>query len=141
MAMMISLFMASFLSATLLPGGSEALLLYALSQGYSPYLLCLVAGSGNVLGSIVTYFIGFVGCLYGFRRFLGMKEEVLTKAQTFFDQYGAWTLLLAWLPIIGDPICLLAGILRYRFSYFVILVALGKFSRYALLCFGASVFA
>ncbi|MDQ6961398.1 MAG: YqaA family protein [Mariprofundaceae bacterium] len=139
--MLLSLFIASFVASTLLPGGSEALLLYGLDQGYSAWLLCLVAGTGNVLGSIVTYLIGSMGCLYVYRRYLGIKEKWLTRAQVYFDKYGAWTLLFAWLPIIGDPICLLAGMLRYPFFIFVLLIAIGKYSRYALLCWGATSFA
>jgi len=133
--------MTSFISATLLPGGSEILLLYGLQQGYSPYLLCAVAGSGNILGSIVTYMLGFFGCVYVYQRVLRMSTESLQRAQEFFDQYGLWALLLAWLPIVGDPICLLSGILRYRFAMFVLLVGIGKLTRYGLLCWGSTSFA
>ena len=139
--MLFSLFMASFIASTLLPGGSEALLVYALTQGYSASTLCLIAGSGNVLGSVLTYLIGSVSGLYIYRRFLSVKEPLMQCAQGYFDRYGAFTLLFAWLPIVGDPICLLAGILRYPFFLFVLQIAIGKFSRYALLCWGVASFA
>jgi membrane protein YqaA with SNARE-associated domain len=109
--------------------GSEALLLYDIHQGYHLTLLLIVATLGNTLGSVVNYYLGYKGEEYLERKGY-LSAHTMAKAKARFDRYGGWTLLLAWVPIIGDPITFIAGSLRYRFSYFLILVTLSKASRY-----------
>jgi len=129
----LSLFALSLLSATLLPGGSEALLLYDISQQHNLFLLLLFATLGNTLGSLINYFIGLKGVEY----FLS-KEKHLEKAQSYFQKYGAWVLLLSWAPIIGDPLTLVAGMLGYDLKKFIMIVLFAKAMRYIMIAWGLS---
>ncbi len=128
----ISLFFVAFISATLFPLGSEALLIYDLSINLNVYLLLLFATFGNTLGSILNYWFGLKGEQYLIRKKI-LKEQKIQKAKDFFDKYGGYSLLLAWVPIIGDPITFVAGILKYNFKIFVFLVFLSKAGRYLFL--------
>ena len=133
----LTLFVISFLAATLLPLGSEGLVLYDMSLGYSFFMLWLVASLGNTLGSMLNYWLGLKG-----ERYLESKghlsKEKMKKASATFSKYGGWTLFLSWVPIIGDPLTFIAGVLRYDFKYFVLIVFVAKASRYAALIFLAS---
>jgi membrane protein YqaA with SNARE-associated domain len=133
----ITLFAVSFLAATLLPLGSEALLLYDISQNYSLLLLWSVATTGNTLGSMVNYWLGLKGEMY-LERKGHLSVEKMDKARGLFTKYGGWTLLLSWVPIIGDPLTFIAGVLRYDFKWFALIVILAKGLRYAALIFLAS---
>jgi len=128
-----SLFLAALLSATLLPGGSEALLLYRLSEGADPLLLVAVATAGNLIGSLITYALGRAGNAALHRRWLRIDERQVARAEAWFARWGKPSLLLAWLPVVGDPLCLVAGLLRAPLAWFVVLVAIGKLGRYAFL--------
>ena len=128
------LFFSSFISATLFPLGSEALLIYNINEGYSLVYLLIFATFGNVLGSLVNYFLGLKGEEYLERKSF-LKEEKITKYKRFFDKYGAYSLLFSWLPIIGDPITLIAGVLKYDLKKFLILVFFAKFGRYLFVSF------
>jgi membrane protein YqaA with SNARE-associated domain len=130
----ITLFFSSLISATLFPMGSEALLIYDILEGYNIYLLIFIATLGNSLGSCVNYFFGLKGEEYlEQKKFISTKS--LDRAKRFFDKYGAWSLLLSWVPIIGDPITLIAGVLKYNFKYFLVLVTFAKFVRYAVISY------
>ena len=126
------LFSTAFISATLFPLGSEALLIYDISQGNNIYLLLLFATLGNSLGSVVNYFLGLKGEEYLINKKL-LNEKYIIKAKTYFDKYGIWSILFSWLPIIGDSITFVAGVLKYDFKKFLILVVVAKFSRYLFL--------
>ena len=126
------LFTTAFISATLFPLGSEALLIYDITQGHNIYLLLFFATFGNSLGSVVNYFLGLKGEEYLINKKL-LNEKYILKAKIYFDKYGAWSILFSWLPIIGDPITFVAGILKYDFKKFLILVIVAKFSRYLFL--------
>jgi membrane protein YqaA with SNARE-associated domain len=129
----VSLFATGFIAATLLPASSEVLLLALAQQGYAPLGLWLAATSGNTLGSCVNWYLGKELLRFQHKRWFPVSPQQLHKAQLQFQRYGSWSLLLAWLPIVGDPLTLVAGTLRVRFSVFLMLVALGKGARYALL--------
>ncbi|MBY0541386.1 MAG: YqaA family protein [Arcobacteraceae bacterium] len=126
------LFITSLISATLFPLGSEALLLYDIKEGYNLSLLLLFATIGNSLGSVINYFLGLKGEEYLIKKSL-LKEEYIIKSKNYFDKYGAFSILFSWLPIVGDPITFAAGILKYDFYKFLILVIVAKFSRYLFL--------
>lgn len=128
-----SLFASALLSATLLPGSSEALLLYRLGEGGGVLMPVLSATAGNLLGSLLTYAMGRAGNTLMHRRWLRIDEKDLERAEAWFSRWGLPVLLLAWLPVIGDPLCLFAGLLRVEPLRFVILVGLGKLARYAFL--------
>ena len=133
----LSIFTVAFLSATLLPLGSEGLLLYDISQNNSLILLWLFATLGNTLGSMVNYWLGLKGETY-LEEKGHLSAEKMEKARGFFDRYGGWTLLLSWVPIIGDPLTFIAGVLRYQFKLFIVIVAVAKGTRYAIVIFLAS---
>ena len=124
----------AFLSATLLPMGSEALLLYDVKEGHNVYLLILVASFGNILGSCLNYYLGLKGEVY-LEEKKYLKKESILKYKKFFDKYGAYSLLLAWLPLIGDPLTFVAGVLKYDFKVFLAAVSLAKALRYILLVY------
>lgn len=128
----ITLFLVAFASATLLPMGSEALLIYDITQGYTVWILWLVASLGNTLGSMVNYWLGLKGEAYLEHKGY-LSQEKMDKARASFDRFGGWTLLLSWVPIIGDPLTFIAGVLKYRFWWFVVIVAVAKATRYAVI--------
>ncbi len=133
----LTLFTVAFISATLLPLGSEALLLYDISQNHSLILLWSFATLGNTLGSMVNYWLGLKGEDYLENKGY-LSAAKMDKARGFFGKYGGWTLLLSWVPIIGDPLTFIAGVLRYNFKWFTLIVAVAKGSRYAVIIFLAS---
>ncbi len=128
---LIALFLLAFSAATLLPGGSEAALLAmaALSE-YSTLTLLIVASVGNILGSVLNYGLGRMALHYQDRKWFPVSPAALTKAQGWFSHWGQWSVLLAWVPIIGDPITVAAGVMRMKFGLFLLLVTLSKTLRY-----------
>jgi len=126
------LFFVSLAAATIIPVSSEATLLYYLHEGFPPHLLLLAAGSGNVLGSVINYFIGEKGVDYLISH-KKITAEKWKKNENFFQRYGAYALLLSWTPVIGDPLTLAAGALHFDFRKFLLIVSLAKFGRYLLL--------
>lgn len=131
--MLMTLFVAAFLSATLLPGSSEVLLVTLQMQGHDMLALWAVATFGNTLGSCVNYALGRYALHWQNRRWFPVSVAQLEKGQRWFSRYGKWSLLLAWMPVVGDPITLLAGIMRLHVGVFLILTTLGKAARYALI--------
>ncbi len=127
-----ALFGSALLSSTLFPGGSEALLLYRLHQGDDPITSVLTATAGNVLGSLITYGMGRFG-RQAMQRRSEKTDQHIARAERWFKRFGRPSLLLAWLPIVGDPLCLVAGVLRVGVPIFLLLVTLGKLARYAAL--------
>jgi membrane protein YqaA with SNARE-associated domain len=125
-----ALFLLSFLASTLVPLGSEWLLGVLLLNGFDPTIIVLVATLGNSCGALTTYAIGLWGGPYLIQRFLRISPESQARAEHHFNRYGSWTLFFSWLPVIGDPLCLVGGVLRTRFWRFVLLVSVGKFVRY-----------
>lgn len=125
-----ALFLLSFLASTLLPLGSEWLLATMLIDGFDPAPAVAVATVGNTLGALTTYGIGLWGGPFLIGRVLRIGDEARRRSEHFFGRYGTWTLLLSWLPVLGDPLCLAGGILRVGLIRFLILVASGKFARY-----------
>ncbi|MBU0960711.1 MAG: VTT domain-containing protein [Proteobacteria bacterium] len=128
-----ALFLLSLLAATLLPLGSEWLLVALILQGLPLTQVIAVATFGNVLGAFITYGIGLWGSELFMRKLLRVDKKQTARAMELYQRYGAISLLFAWLPIIGDPLCLAAGILRLQPLLFLFLVFLGKLSRYILI--------
>ncbi len=133
------LFTLSFLAATVLPLGSEWLLILLLMKGHPPVFTVLTATFGNYLGGCTTFLIGIWGSDMIIKKILRLQTSDLNRAKQLYGKYGSWSLLLSWLPIVGDPLCLLAGILKTGFFRFSILVFSGKFLRYATLAYLVSV--
>jgi membrane protein YqaA with SNARE-associated domain len=131
--MLLSLFVVAFLAATLLPGSSEVLLVAAQQRGFDPWLLLLVATSGNVLGSVVNYAMGRYLLRFQGRRWFPFEADGLQRGERWFQRYGKWSLLLAWAPLVGDALTFVAGMMRVHPTLFLLLVTIGKASRYAVL--------
>ena len=130
----LGLFLAAFAAATLLPLQSEALLVGLLHNDQLSVLgLWLVATLGNVLGSLVNWWLGRRLEQYKERRWFPVGPRHLERARQHYQRYGHWSLLLSWMPVIGDPLTLIAGIMREPFWRFVLLVSLAKGGRYLVL--------
>ena len=128
------LFAAAFLAATLLPALSEALLAALLLGGqYPAWALVAVAGAGNVGGSLVNYGLGRGLERFSGRRWFPVSPAALDRARRAYARHGRWVLLLSWLPVVGDPLTLVAGVMREKPWVFLLLVSLGKVGRYAVL--------
>ncbi len=128
------LFLIALLSASILPLQSEAVLVgLLLSKNYPVGLLLLVASAGNVLGSLLNWYLGKYLQHFQQRRWFPVKPEQLDKASRWYLKYGKWSLLLSWVPIIGDPLTVIAGVLHEPFLPFLLLVTIAKVSRYLVL--------
>ena len=135
------LLLFSFLAATILPFSSEILLSSMYMTGsFQTINLLVIASLGNISGSIVNWYLGKKINLYQRRKWFPVSSDRLKKSEYYFQKYGLWSLLLSWVPIIGDPITLFAGILNVRFQIFVILVSISKISRYVFVLYLASLF-
>jgi len=129
-----ALFLAAFSAATLLPGGSEAALLgLSAFSAHTTLTLLFVASTGNILGSVLNYSLGRGALRFQHRKWFPATPATLESSQRWFSRWGPWALLLAWMPVIGDPITVAAGIMRMNFALFVILVGLSKTLRYMVL--------
>jgi membrane protein YqaA with SNARE-associated domain len=135
-----SLFGAAFLSATILPGSSEVVLvMLALERKLDPGMLLLVATTGNTLGSGVGWILGRWFAGLADRRWFPASPEKMARAARWFRRYGIWALALAWVPIIGDALTIVAGVLRVNFAVFLLLVGVGKGLRYIAVLYGADI--
>ena len=129
----LSLFFISFLAATILPFSSELSLAGLITtSNYDNVLLLIVASFGNVLGSVVNWVLGFYSRNLTIKKWFPFKETQIERSSKWFNKFGKWSLLFASVPILGDPLTLVAGLLRVKFLDFIILVAIGKVSRYLL---------
>lgn len=125
---------AAFLAATLLPAQSEALLAaLLLGGGLSPVLLVLAASVGNIAGSLVNYALGRSLERFSGRRWFPVSAAGLARARGWYARGGRWVLLLSWLPVVGDPLTLVAGVMREKLWVFLLLVGAGKAGRYTAL--------
>ena len=130
----LSLFFISFLAATILPFSSELTLAGLISTSNYDNLLLLVSASfGNVLGSVFNWGLGFYARNLTIKKWFPFKETQIERSSKWFSKFGKWSLLFAWIPIVGDPLTFVAGLLRVRFLGFIILVAIGKVSRYLII--------
>ncbi len=130
----LGLFLTAFLAATIVPFSSEALLVaMQVSEAFSVAGLLLAASLGNTLGAVANWGLGRFCLHWRDRKWFPVKARELERASAWFNRYGMWSLLLAWVPIIGDPITLAAGVLRTRLLPFLLLVAISKTGRYAVL--------
>ena len=130
----LSLFFISFLAATILPFSSELTLAGLIStSNYDNLLLLVFASFGNVLGSVFNWGLGFYARNLTIKKWFPFKETQIERSSKWFSKFGKWSLLFAWVPIVGDPITFVAGLLRVRFFDFIILVAIGKVSRYLII--------
>ncbi|TCT36180.1 YqaA family protein [Martelella mediterranea] len=128
------LFLSALVAATILPMQSEAALTGLLLAGHQPvWILVFVAGAGNVLGSAINWLLGRGLERFRHRCWFPASPAALDRAQRWYRRYGKWSLLLSWAPVIGDPITVIAGVLREPFPVFLLLVTIAKFGRYLVL--------
>ena len=138
---LLGLFLSAFLAATLIPAQSELGLGYlVINTDYSMVLLVTVASIGNTTGAIINWFIG-----RGIARSVERLEKIEASTRywtviNWYEKYGTWTLLLSWMPFIGDPITVIAGIFKVPLKKFLLIVALAKTSRYLLIAIFAEKF-
>lgn len=131
----IGLFLAAFLAATILPLSSEVVLSALLIAGVSPVTLVMVATAGNVLGSLTNYALGRWAGVVVVRKWLRVSEDDFARAERRFAKFGIFSLLFAWVPVIGDPLTVIAGVMRIRLDVFLVLVTAGKFLRYVVISY------
>ncbi|QLC50116.1 DedA family protein [Methanolobus zinderi] len=133
----ISLFVTSFLASTILPLGSEGLLVLMVLGNFNVHSVVLVASIANFLGACTSYYIGLKGRTLLISKYMKISDKQLKRAEAYFGKYGAISLFFTWLPGIGDAIAVAGGVLHYSFSQFVIFVFLGKLFRYAAVAYFA----
>ena len=125
------LFTLSFLVATIIPFGSEIYLasLIILNK-HNIFLLLVSASLGNILGSVFNWICGYYSSHFTKKKWFPISQKKIDKSSFYFAKYGKWSLLLGWVPFIGDPITFFAGTLKYSFLPFLLLVSIGKIGRY-----------
>jgi len=127
----VSLFLSALLAATLFPAQSEAVLAGMLLDGTHDWRgLVLVATVGNTLGATINWILGRSASHFRDRKWFPLRSRLYERAHDWFERYGVWSLLLSWLPFIGDPLTLVAGVLRVKIWTFLTLVTIGKAGRY-----------
>ena len=130
------MFAAAFVAATILPAQSELLLAAMLiSDRFNLAALLAVATGGNVLGSVVNWYLGRWFTLCREKRWFPASPATMARAEAWFARFGPAVLLLSWMPVIGDPLTVAAGVLRMRFGVFLLVVTLAKGERYLFLAF------
>ena len=130
----IGLFFSALVAATILPMQSEAVLVGLLAAStYSVSILLIVATVGNVLGSVINWYLGRYLLRFKQRKWFPSSGQQLERAQNWYRRYGRWSLLGSWLPVIGDPLTVVAGVMREPLVPFLILVTIAKGTRYLVL--------
>ena len=126
------LFVSAFISSTIAPGGSEAVLAYMVSEGhYQAEQLIIVATVGNTLGAMTTWGLGMLAAKkFPVATLLSEKKQ---KALDLVRRRGMWTLFFSWLPVVGDALCFAGGWLKLPFISACLIILLGKFGRYAVI--------
>lgn len=129
--MYISLFISAFLAATILPAQSEAVLAYQISAVPDEIVMLIaLATLGNVLGAVVNWGLGILSTHYRDREWFPVGQDKLKRAEVRYRKFGRYSLLLSWVPFIGDPMTVVAGVLREPLWSFLVLVTIAKSSRY-----------
>ncbi len=136
---LITLFLSAFVAATILPAASEAVLWTIIAD--NPAMLwpaIAVAAAGNIAGAVVNWLLGRFLSQFSERRWYPLTQAQQQRASAWFQRFGLWSLLFAWLPVVGDPLTVVAGVLRVRFLPFLALVAVGKTARYVIVAMTAA---
>ena len=136
---LIGLFTAAFLAATILPLSSEALLLFIIASSDQILIPVLVTSAGNIAGSFLNYYMGYKGNRLILNKLFRLTGKEIERASKRFIKYGSLSILFAWVPIIGDPLTVVAGIFKMNLWLFTFLVSIGKFSRYIILAYGFTI--
>ncbi len=129
----VGLFLVSFLAATVLPLTSEVMFVAMPALGYDIWIVFLVANAGSILGSVTNYFLGLKGGGFVLSRYVTVDPRKLARATDLYQRWGPVIVFFAWLPVIGDPLTIVAGVFRLQFRTFAFWMSLGKVFRYLLL--------
>ena len=129
---LLGLFLATFLAATILPFSSEAILLFFLSKGIDPLVCLTIATLGNSLGGLTNYFLGRLGNPL-WLTYIGVKHEKIINREKWVLQYGSFLAFFSWLPFVGDPLLVVLGYFRSKFTPTIIWMVIGKLLRYFVL--------
>lgn len=135
------LFLASFLSATLIPLSSEGAVALMAGGKFNPVMILTVATIGNSLGALVNYLVGIWGGRFLFSRYIKIKDSARIRAERTYGRWGAPILFFSWLPVVGDPLTLAAGVLRVNPVSFLLWVVAGKAFRYWAILWGVGILA
>jgi membrane protein YqaA with SNARE-associated domain len=131
LAVYAGLFLSAFLSATILPGQSEAALVALLLAGHhSTVLLLAAASAGNILGSVVNWLLGRFIERFRDQPWFPVSRDAMQRAESHYARWGHWSLLVSFAPVIGDPLTVIAGVLREPLWRFLLLVLISKIGRY-----------
>jgi len=125
-----SLFFTSFLASTIIPLGSEGMVVYMITKGHNIVSIVVIASIGNYLGACTTYILGYIGRQKALEKYLKINQVDFARAEKLFTKYGSPVLLFTWLPIVGDALAAIGGIFKFNFLLFSIYVFTGKFIRY-----------
>ncbi len=130
----VGLFFSALVAATVLPMQSEAVLVgLLLAASHPATLLILVATLGNVLGAVVNWYLGRYLLHFKEKRWFPASDHQLKRARSWYQRYGRWSLLGSWLPVVGDPLTVIAGLMREPLVSFVVMVTIAKGARYLVL--------
>jgi membrane protein YqaA with SNARE-associated domain len=129
------LFLASFLASTVLPLGSEGVVILLITRNFNIFSVVLVATVGNYLGACTSYYLGLAGRTKLIGKYLHINASQMEHAQVWFEKYGSWSLLFTWVPVLGDALPVAAGMMKLKFGLFSILVFAGKLIRYGALAY------
>ena len=127
------LFLIALAAATILPLQSEAAMVALLMADYPPVPIILVASVGNILGAVANWWLGRGIDRFSNRRWFPVDAKALERARQWYGRFGKWSLLLSWVPVVGDPLTVIAGVLREPLFPFVLLVTAAKLGRYLVL--------
>ena len=134
----LGLFIISFLAATVFPLSPEVLMVLLYTQGYSAIGLIIVATISGYLGSLTYYFAAIGGRNLALNRWIKIEPEKLAKTQVRFERWGSIILFFSWLPIVGEPLIIAAGLLKVRFAVFSFWVIFGRLVRFIVVLLIAS---
>ena len=127
----LGLFLSAFLAATILPSSSEVVLVGLLATHKFPIaMLLLVASVGNILGAILNYYIGRGVDRYRDKKWFPVSHKAMARAQKWYDHWGRWALLMSWVPMGGDALTVIAGVMREKLPLFILIVGFAKTMRY-----------
>lgn len=129
----VGLFIISFIAATVFPISPEAFVVALYTQDYNAFILIAVATLGGYLGSLTYYYFAITGRKMALNRFVSISPERLAKNEARFARWGSLILLFSWVPIVGEPLIIVAGLLKVRLSVFTFWVILGRIVRFSLL--------
>lgn len=134
------MFIASLLAGSVLPFSSEAVMVGLMAAGLDPWLLALYGTIGNVIGSMINYWVGHMGKTEWFERYLNVKQRDMERAERFMAGRGALMGFFAFVPVIGSAITVLLGLMRANLLITFLAVTAGKIVRYVILIYGAGMF-